>query len=88
MSVRTEAEVTGASTARRSIARKSFRRWRAFEKASGLGRIGIDDQIQLAGQVVDHRQFFGQQQLDVGQAEIVFRAPNAASRFSMWRTVS
>ena len=39
----------------------------------GLARIGVDDQVELAGEVVDHRDFLGQQQLDVGQAEIVAR---------------
>ena len=39
----------------------------------GPGRIGVDDQIELAREVVDDRDFFGQQQLNVGQVEIVGR---------------
>ncbi len=39
----------------------------------GLGRIGIDDQVELARQVVDHGQLFAQHQLDVGQLQVVGR---------------
>ena len=36
-----------------------------------LGGIGVDDQIDLAGQVVDHRHFFRQHQQDVRRAQHV-----------------
>ncbi len=39
----------------------------------GLGRIGIDDQVELARQVVDHGQLFAQHQLDVGQLQVIGR---------------
>jgi len=39
----------------------------------GRGRVDVDDKVELAGQVVDDRDFFGQQQLDVGQPQIVGR---------------
>ena len=39
-----------------------------------LRGIGVNDQIQLARQVVDHRQLFCEQQHDVGAAERVGRA--------------
>ena len=39
-----------------------------------LARIGIDDQVQLARQVVDHRQFLALQQQDVRAAQRVGRA--------------
>ena len=48
-----------------ALARLGKRLWR--------GGVGVDDQIELAGQVVDHGQFFGHHQLDVGQPEVVFR---------------
>ena len=35
----------------------------------GLARVGVDDQVETAGQVVDHRQLFALQQQDVGRAE-------------------
>lgn len=35
------------------------------------GRVSVDDQVELAGQVVDHGQLFAQQQLDVGQVQVV-----------------
>ena len=44
-----------------------------FGEGFRLARVGVHDQVQLAGQVVDHRQFFGHQQLDLGQAEVVRR---------------
>ena len=37
----------------------------------GMARVDVDDQVGTAGQVVDHRQLFGEQQVDVGQAELV-----------------
>jgi hypothetical protein len=44
-----------------------------FRKRFRLGGVGIHDQVQLARQVVDHRQFLGHHQLYVGQAEVVLR---------------
>lgn len=45
----------------------------ALENAS-LRRIGIDDQVELAREVVDDGQFLALQQQDVGAAERVGRA--------------
>ena len=59
--------------------RRSFRRWRALENDSGAAGVGVDDQIQFAGQVVDHGQFFGHHQRDIGQAQVIFR--RAAGQF-------
>ncbi len=55
-----------------------------------LARIGVDDQVDLARQVVDDRQLLGQQQLDVGNVGEPRRVGGAlpASFGSMWRTVS
>ncbi len=39
-----------------------------------LARVGVHDQVQLARQVVDHGQLFGDHQLDVRQAQFVARA--------------
>jgi hypothetical protein len=36
-----------------------------------LGRVGIDDQVRATGQVVEHGQFLGLQQQDLGHAELV-----------------
>jgi hypothetical protein len=38
---------------------------------AGNAGLGIDDQRQLAREVVDHRNFFGKQQHDVGNSEVV-----------------
>ncbi len=38
----------------------------------GMRRVGIHDEGQLAGEVVDHRQLLGEHQQDVGRAEGVF----------------
>jgi hypothetical protein len=38
---------------------------------AGNAGLGIDDQRQLARKVVDHRNFFGKQQDDVGNSEVV-----------------
>ncbi|MCY1521654.1 hypothetical protein D9M68_564760 [compost metagenome] len=40
----------------------------------GLLRVGVDDQVELARQVVDDREFFALQQQDVGAAQRVGRA--------------
>jgi hypothetical protein len=53
----------------------------------GAGRVGIDDEVQLARQVVDDRQLLALQQQDVGHAQGVGRA-EFSSFFSMWRTAS
>ena len=40
----------------------------------GLGRVGVDDQVELAREVVDDRQFLALQQQDVGRAQGIGRA--------------
>ena len=40
----------------------------------GLRRVGVDDQVELAREVVDHRQLLALQQQDVGAAQRVGRA--------------
>ncbi len=49
----------------------------------GLGRIGIDNQVELARQVVDHGQLFAQHQLDVGQLQVVGRRGLGQARFDV-----
>ena len=47
---------------------------RAARIRVGRGRVHIDHQMQLARQVVDHRQLFALQQQDVGAMQLVGRA--------------
>jgi hypothetical protein len=42
-----------------------------FLVGAGNAGLGIDHQCQLARKVVDHRDFFGKQQHDVGNSEVV-----------------
>ncbi len=57
---------------------------------AGHRRIGVDDQVDLAGEVVDDGELLGEQQQDVGQLVDAGRpaGPRPLSRGSMWRTVS
>ena len=66
--------ISGAFTEDFNISFKACKR--AFASVVGvwLGGVGVNDEGEFAGEVVNHRQFFALQQQDIGAVQLVGRA--------------